>query len=138
MNIGEKPQPNPELKKLDRLVGTWNVSGDTCGLVSFSWMEGGFFLVQYIELSDVKGLEFIGYDERSATLRSHYFDNDGKVFEHTYKINETDHIVSINMPAVKGQFDGKFSDNGTTITGQWYLKQDGKEMRYNAVLIKMP
>jgi hypothetical protein len=26
---GRPPEPNPELRSLDRLVGTWEVSGDT-------------------------------------------------------------------------------------------------------------
>ena len=35
--------PNPALKRLDRLVGTWKVWGPTIqGQVTFEWMDGGF------------------------------------------------------------------------------------------------
>ncbi len=137
MYIIKKPKPNPELKKLDKLVGVWNVSGETCGQVCFSWMEGGFFLIQYVDLEGTKGLEFIGYDEVSGTLKSHYFDNDGKVLEYTYKVSETDHIVSINMPGITGRFNGKFNNDGTVITGSWQWKQDGMDLGYKAILTKI-
>ncbi len=39
-------QPSPDLKSLDRLVGTWEMSGEVSGTVSFEWMEGGFFLTR--------------------------------------------------------------------------------------------
>lgn len=137
MIIKKKPRPNPELKKLDKLVGVWNVSGEISGQVSFSWMEGGFFLVQYVDLEEAKGLEFIGYDEDSGTLRSHYFDNDGKVMEYTYQVSETDHLINIDMPGIKGAFKGKYSDNGNIITGNWHWKQDDEDMGYKAILTKV-
>jgi hypothetical protein len=39
----QPPLPHPDLKNLDRLVGTWEMSGDVHGRVTFEWMEGGFF-----------------------------------------------------------------------------------------------
>jgi len=133
MIIKKKPKPNPELQKLDKLVGIWNVSGEVCGQVSYSWMEGGFFLVQYVDIEGAKGLEFIGYDEESGKLKSHYFDDDGKVLEYTYYLNSIDHIVSIDMPGITGKFEGRYSNNGNTITGSWHWKQDGEEMGYKAI-----
>ena len=133
MIIKKKPKPNPELQKLDKLVGIWNVSGEVCGQVSYSWMEGGFFLVQYVDIEGAKGIEFIGYDEESGKLKSHYFDDDGKVLEYTYNLNNTDDIVSINMPGIKGEFEGHYSNNGNTISGSWHWKQDGEEMGYKAI-----
>ena len=137
MIINRKPVPNPELKKLDKLVGTWHVSGETSGQVSFSWMEGGFFLVQYVDLDGAKGLEFIGYDEDSHSIKSHYFDNDGKVLEYTYKVSDTEHVVIIDMPGVKGKFSGRFTNNGNTITGNWHWRQGGEDIGYKAILTKV-
>ena len=36
----EAREPSPDLKRLDRLVGTWEISGDTGGTVTYEWMEG--------------------------------------------------------------------------------------------------
>ena len=46
----QPPEPSPDLKSLDRLVGTWEMSGDVEGRVSFEWMEGDFFLIQRVDL----------------------------------------------------------------------------------------
>jgi hypothetical protein len=50
--VGKLPKtPNPALKKLERLVGTWRISGpDVEGEVTFEWMESGFFLIQHFDL----------------------------------------------------------------------------------------
>ncbi len=34
--------PQPDLQRLDRLVGTWNVSGGAQGQVTYEWIEGNF------------------------------------------------------------------------------------------------
>ncbi|MES2110227.1 MAG: hypothetical protein V4577_15825 [Bacteroidota bacterium] len=137
MIVKKRPKPNPELHKLDRLVGIWNVSGEVCGQVSYSWMEGGFFLVQYVDIEGEKGLEFIGYDEDSGALKSHYFDGDGKVLEYNYDITDTDHIITIDMPHIQGSFHGKYSNNGNTISGRWYWKQGDEEMGYRAIFNRL-
>ena len=62
----QSSQSNPALKKLDKLVGTWEVSGGAQGKVTYEWMEGGFFLIQHVDLNDNKGMEIIGYG------RSHF------------------------------------------------------------------
>ena len=56
-------EPAPDLRALDRLVGTWELSGDVAGTVTYEWMEGGFFLLQRVDLGpEAKGLEVIGHE----------------------------------------------------------------------------
>jgi hypothetical protein len=44
--------PYPVLKKLDRLVGKWKISGPKVeGYTTYKWMEGGFFLIQRFDLT---------------------------------------------------------------------------------------
>jgi hypothetical protein len=44
-------EPAPDLEGLgSRLVGTWEISGNVRGMVTYEWMEGGFFLVQGVDL----------------------------------------------------------------------------------------
>jgi len=43
------PGPAPNLEGLGRLVGTWEMSGDVQGTVSYEWMDGGFFLIQHVD-----------------------------------------------------------------------------------------
>ncbi|MFF3924089.1 hypothetical protein [Paenibacillus lactis] len=39
-----------DLQSLDRLVGTWQISGGAEGTVTYEWMEGGYFLIQRVQL----------------------------------------------------------------------------------------
>jgi hypothetical protein len=48
------PQPDPALRRLDRLVGSWTMEGNLVGSddhnirgqTTFRWLPGGFFLEQ--------------------------------------------------------------------------------------------
>ena len=48
---GQAAQPHPDLTTLDRLIGTWAVSGEAEGTVVYERTEGGFFLLQHVERS---------------------------------------------------------------------------------------
>ena len=99
-------------------------------------MEGGNFLLQHVDFDDSKGIEIIGFDEESKSLRSHYFDGSGKILEYTYELHGDTLTVSINMPRANGQFIAKFSDNGDTYTGSWDWTQDGVKKNYHAMMTK--
>ena len=63
--LGSSSQPGrTPTSESDRLVGTWEVSGGARGKVTFEWMEGGFFLIQRVDLEQhgqrIKGIEIIG------------------------------------------------------------------------------
>jgi hypothetical protein len=62
----QPPEPDPDLKGLDRLVGTWEVSGGAQGRVTYEWMEGGYFLIQHVDLDQhgqkIKGIEVFGHE----------------------------------------------------------------------------
>ena len=72
--------PNPALRQLDVLAGTWHVTGpEIDGQVTFEWMEGGFYFTQHADLDHdgnrIKGIEYIGYDPSNQSLRSYFFGN---------------------------------------------------------------
>jgi hypothetical protein len=64
-DYGQPPEPSPDLKALNRLVGTWEHSGAVRGTTTYEWMEGGFFLIQRVDLEQygqsIKGIEIIGH-----------------------------------------------------------------------------
>src|ERR671916_3282804 len=90
------PQPSSDLKYLgERLVGTWEMSGEVQGRVSFKWMEGGFFLLQHVDLEQygqrIKGLEIIGHEkpfgsEPSEEIKSRFYSNTGDTLDYVYEI----------------------------------------------------
>ncbi|TMR24896.1 DUF1579 domain-containing protein [Nonomuraea turkmeniaca] len=92
----EMPTPDPALKRLDFLVGSWKSLGATvagpmgpateiAGEEAFEWMEGGFFLIHRwtstfevagTEVADV-GYEFFDYDPATGRYRTHFFNSLG-------------------------------------------------------------
>jgi hypothetical protein len=94
-DYGRPPEPNRDLKSLDRLVGTWEMSGDVQGRVSFEWMEGGFFLIQRVNLGRpgqrTKGIEIIGHErpfgaEPSEDIKSRFYSNTGDTLDYVYEL----------------------------------------------------
>jgi Protein of unknown function (DUF1579) len=79
----DAPPPDPELKRLEPLVGTWRTEGHTQQSVfgpgvpvtsteTFRWLDGGYFLVQEYETTfgdepAQRGVNYWSYD--SATGR---------------------------------------------------------------------
>lgn len=130
----EVPTPSADVKALDRLVGTWKVSGGAEGTARYEWMEGGFFLLQHVELEqfgmDIKGLEVIGNlrpfgEEPSEHVRSRFFDSTGNTLDYTY---ELDGDVLTIWGGEKGSpafFRGAFSADGNTCDGEWVYPGGG-------------
>ena len=92
----QPPEPHPDLKGLDRLVGTWKVTGGTQGTVTYEWMEGGFFLIQHVDLEQdgqkIKGIEIIGHlrpfgEAPSADIHSRYYDTLGNTLDYVYALD---------------------------------------------------
>jgi hypothetical protein len=93
---GQPPEPYPDLWSLDRLVGTWEASGDVRGTVTYEWMEGGSFLIQRVDLGQregqrITGIEIIGHErpfgaEPSADIKSRFYSNTGDTLDYVYEL----------------------------------------------------
>lgn len=78
----DPPQPDPALRRLDRLVGRWNMEGNLVGSdeknirgeTTFRWLPGGFFLEQRAHIDfagqQIDALELIAYDLETNTFPS--------------------------------------------------------------------
>ena len=124
--------PHPLLRSLDRLVGTWNVTGPGLqGQVTFEWMAGDFFLLQHIDLDHEgqanKGIEIIGYDAASQTLKSHFFGSTGEILEYTWDLNGDTLTIWYGDAGSPAKFTGTFSPDGNTNTGAWEWPGGGYE-----------
>jgi hypothetical protein len=91
--VGKLPKsPHRRLVDLGALlVGRWRMHGPTIdGFVEFDWLEGGFFLIHRFNLhskeEDPRGVEFIGWNEKTRTLRSQLYGVDGARFTYTWAL----------------------------------------------------
>jgi hypothetical protein len=130
----QAPTPNPDLKSLDRLVGTWKLSGDTKGTVTYEWMEGEFFLIQHVNFTlhghDVKAIEFIGHlqpfgEAPSKDIKSRAYDSVGNTLDYVYEMDDDTLIIWGGEKGSAAYFKGKFSDDGNTNTGGWVYPGGG-------------
>ncbi|OLT29713.1 hypothetical protein BJF83_09985 [Nocardiopsis sp. CNR-923] len=121
--------PDPALNALDRLVGTWRVSGGAEGTVTFRWMPGRRFLVQDISLAqhgaDIIGMEVIGREkpfgaeEPSADVRSRFYDNQGNTFDYVYELEGDTLTIWAGEKGSPAFYRGAFSADGDTVSGPW-------------------
>ena len=133
----ETPTPNPDLKSLDSLVGTWAVSGpDIDGQVTYEWMEGGFFLIQRVDLvhggRKIKGIEIIGHErpfgaEPSEEIKSRYYDTMGETLDYQYEIEGDILTIWGGQKGSPAYYRGTFSADGDTVTGSWVYPGGGYE-----------
>jgi hypothetical protein len=131
----QPPQPNPDLKNLDRLVGTWEISGGAQGRTTFEWMEGGFFLIQHVDLEQhgqrIKGIEIIGHEkpfgsEPSEEIKSRFYSNTGDTLDYVYELLEEDTLtIWAGEKGSPAYYKGKFSDDGNTLSGAWHYPGGG-------------
>jgi hypothetical protein len=130
----QPPQPNPDLKGLDRLVGTWTVAGGAQGQVTYQWMDGGFFLLQHVELEQdgqkIKGIEIIGHErpfgaEPSEDITSRFYDSLGNTLDYVYELEGDTLTIWGGQKGSPAYYTGRFSDDGNTVTGEWVYPGGG-------------
>lgn len=143
-------EPNPALRSLDKLVGTWTMKGresgpdgEIHGQVAFEWLEGGYFLVQHFDFDHIgkriKGIEIIGYERNwgqdvpSQDCTSHVFSNTGDAFTYVYDVGDDTLTIWGGERGSPAAFKGKFSDDSNTITGAWEWPGGG----YQATLTRV-
>lgn len=129
-------EPDSKMKELDRLVGTWEVSGtDISGKVTYEWMEGGFFLIQYVDLEQygqkIKGMEIIGQDKEfgaekpTEDIKSRYYDNLGNTFIYIYEIQGDTLTIWGGDKDSGACYKGQFSEDGNLNSGAWVYPDGG-------------
>ncbi|WP_433347730.1 hypothetical protein [Micromonospora sp. CA-111912] len=132
--MSENTQPSAELTPLDRLVGTWTVTGGAEGTVRYEWMTGGFFLLQHVELTQfgqpVTGLEVIGHlhpfgEPIGADVVSRFYDSAGNTLDYVYELVGDKLIIWGGAKGSPAYYEGTFSADDTTVTGEWIYPGGG-------------
>ncbi len=136
------PTPNPDLKSLDRLVGTWRVfdpsnSGAIEGTTTYEWLEGGFFMTQRVDFvqggQPIKGIEVIGHEqtfgsEPSQEIKSRFYDFlSGMTLDYVYEVEGDTLTIWGGEKGSPAYFRGDFSEDGSTLTGRWVYPGGGYE-----------
>jgi hypothetical protein len=133
-NAQQPPEPDPDLKTLEKMVGSWEVSGGAQGMVTFEWMEGGFFLIQRVDLEQygqkIKGIEIIGHErpfgaDPSEEIKSRFYDNMGNTLDYVYELEGDTLTIWAGEKDSTAYYRGTFSDDGNTLSGAWHYPGGG-------------
>ena len=130
----QPPQPNPGPRSIDRLVGAWELSGEVRGKVSYEWMEGGYFLIQHVDLEQhghrIKGIEIIGHEkpfgsEPSEEIKSRFYSNTGDTLDYVYELEGETLTIWGGERGSPAYYRGIFSEDGNTLSGAWHYPGGG-------------
>jgi hypothetical protein len=130
----QMPEPASDVKNLDRLVGTWKVTGGAQGQVVYEWLQGGFFLVQHVDLEhdgrQIKGIEIIGHErpfggEPSEDVKSRFYGNMGDTLDYVYEVSADTLMIWGGERGSPAYFRGEFTADGNSCVGSWVYPGGG-------------
>lgn len=129
--------PNPALKPLSVLIGTWKTIGthpyvlNTTfhGHTSFEWLEGGAFLIMHSEIDEPdipSGIAIFGSDDATGEYFMIYFDE--RKVSRKYQFSFNDNVLKWwrNTPDFSQRFTATIIDDGRTIIGKGEMSKKGK------------
>jgi hypothetical protein len=145
------PPPDPELQRLEPLLGTWRSEAHTRDSVlgpgvpvdsheSFEWLDGGYFMVSTYDTKfgdepAQRGVNYWGYDADAKRFRIVFFSNNGPYTEdgNRYEGVVGDGTLTFEGPA---RFQYRLDDAGKvrvdpdgTISVAWWLRDENGEWR---------
>jgi hypothetical protein len=131
----QQPEPPPGFESLgDSLVGTWEISGGAQGRATYEWMEGGFFLIQRVDLEQhgqrIKGIEIIGHErqfgaEPSEDIKSRFYGNVGNTLDYVYELEGDTLTIWGGERGSPAYYRGTLSEGGNTLSGAWHYPGGG-------------
>lgn len=137
-------QPDEQVKALERLIGSWRVSGGAEGTVTYRRLEGGFFLIQDIDLEHdgrrIIGFEVIGRekpfgaDKAGEDIKSRVYDTLGNTLDYVYELEGDTLTIWGGEKGSPAYYKGTFNADGDTVSGAWIYPGGGG---YDSVMTKI-
>ncbi len=153
-----RPKRNPVLRRLEALVGEWEMQASAggqslgSGRAEFKWVEGGAFLLRREQAKPAKSLPaemtaaspfptraVIGLDESTGEFTMLYSDARGVSRVVQMRLNDGVWRMWRNAPGFFQRFTGSFSRDGNILTGTWEKSRDGSswerdfDLRYTKI-----
>ncbi|MGD9738741.1 MAG: DUF1579 family protein [Bauldia sp.] len=129
------PSPDPALRRLERLVGVWEMKGrpvgaaeDTItGMTTFKWLGhngSSFFLQQDMDMDydglPIKSHELIGFSPKMKTFASTVYSNmSPEPLPYQWDIQGDSITIAVKYGAMDAKFTGTFAADGRSFSGGW-------------------
>ncbi|HXV92775.1 MAG TPA: hypothetical protein VD813_05715 [Pseudonocardia sp.] len=130
----ENREPSADVRRLDRLVGSWSVTGGATGTVTYEWLEGGFFLLQHVRLEQeghtIAGIEVIGHErpfgeEPRPDVASRFYSSTGDALDYVYDLTGDTLTIWAGGRGSPAYYTGTFSADGGSVEGAWVYPGGG-------------
>ena len=125
---GQQETPDPALRRLDVLVGAWEMRGRTLdsqednffGRVTIEWLEGGFFLLLRGEIDfmgfKLSSLEIVGYNPMTKMFPAQVYSSmSGSVSRYFWDVQDD----TVTHWTAGAKYTGKLSKDGKVLAGGW-------------------
>ena len=125
------PPPDPELRRLERLVGRWSMEGhlvgsdetNITGETLFRWLPGGYFLEQRTHIDfmglQIESLELIRYDPATKTFPSTVYSNfSPEPLPYEWDVQGDTVTIRVSYGPLDATFTGSWLEDGT-FSGGW-------------------
>jgi hypothetical protein len=127
---------NPALAPLDRVVGTWTVTGShpylpgrtLRGRVTFERIEGGAFLRMHAKMDDPEipeGVSIFGTDGDATHATMLYFDERSVARRYDVVLDADGFTWSREAPKLAQRFRVTVAKDGATMEGEGMMRKDG-------------
>ena len=127
---------NPALATLDRVVGTWTVTGShpylpgrtLHGRVTFEPVEDGAFIRMHSKMDDPEipeGVAIFGTDDADNTGTMLYFDARGVARKYSVAFDADSFSWSRNAPQFAQRYHVAIAKNARSMEGEGEMKKDG-------------
>jgi Protein of unknown function (DUF1579) len=138
----QPPKPDPALRELDFLVGTWSMKGhlvdsdeeNIVGETTYEWLPGGFFMRQRVKM-DFAGLfqidseELIGYNAETGKFRSFVYSNlSPEPLPYEWEVREGRMTITVSYGPLDATFTGELGEDGDTFSGGWRPNPGASEL----------
>jgi hypothetical protein len=142
--------PHPGLARLERFIGTWDVTANFGGEVmggvvaTVEWLEDGAFVLErsvmesaddvpaaILANSPLPTTRIIGYDDSAGTFTALYADR--RAVARVYQMRLTDDRWELwrDAPGFAQRFTGEFDADGHTISGRWEMSRDNQTWEHD-------
>jgi hypothetical protein len=133
----EARKPNPSLKPFEPLIGEWRTTGThpllpgktLHGRASFSWIEGGAFLIWRSEIDEPEipsGTAILGSDDAQGTFSMLYFDDRDVSRKFSVTLSGDVMTWSRDDPKFLQRMTLTIDADGTRIVSKGEMSREGK------------
>jgi hypothetical protein len=135
-------KPDSPLGSMSGLLGAWTMESPQFprvrGRTKVEWIDDGAYVAVRVNVDEGEipsGTWIVGGDDASDDCTALYYDSRGVRRVYRMSLGAGEWRIWRDAPGFHQRFSGKLAANGSTISGQWEVSEDGSKWRKDFDLI---